>query len=173
MKKILIFLATLSFVACSNNHPIKNKVFEKTKPVEVVLQGDPTIGDDVTVDGDKILKEETITTEIPIYRKNISMDKTPGTKEGIGRVKEVKITKKSASPTMSAEVKEKIAENKPKELEDLVIKNSTTNYIVVEGDTLTKIGLKYKVPWSEIAEKNNINNSDVIRTGMILKIPKK
>lgn len=45
-------------------------------------------------------------------------------------------------------------------------------YVIVKGDSLSKIGNKFNVPWKEIAEINNIEGPNyVIRVGKTLKIP--
>lgn len=48
-------------------------------------------------------------------------------------------------------------------------------YEVVKGDSLSKIGAKYGVPWKEIYEANRdkIKDPDLIQPGWKLKIPKK
>jgi hypothetical protein len=45
-----------------------------------------------------------------------------------------------------------------------------TDYTVLDGDTLFKIGLKFNMPWTQIAKDNNLSENSVIKTGMILKI---
>jgi nucleoid-associated protein YgaU len=52
---------------------------------------------------------------------------------------------------------------------------STTEYEVVKGDSLSKIGQKYGVSWQEIyqANKDQIKDPDLIQPGWKLKIPKK
>lgn len=47
-------------------------------------------------------------------------------------------------------------------------------YEVVSGDTLSKIGQRYGVPWKQIYEANRdqIKNPDLIQPGWKLKIPK-
>ena len=46
-------------------------------------------------------------------------------------------------------------------------------YTVEKGDTLSGIGVKFDVPWREIAKLNNIEGPKyVIRTGQTIKIPK-
>ena len=48
-------------------------------------------------------------------------------------------------------------------------------YEVVSGDSLSKIGQRYGIPWKEIYEANRdrIKNPDLIQPGWKLKIPKK
>lgn len=48
-------------------------------------------------------------------------------------------------------------------------------YTVVKGDSLSKIGQKYGVPWKEIfeANKDQIKDPDLIQPGWKLKIPGK
>ena len=46
-----------------------------------------------------------------------------------------------------------------------------TLHEVVSGDTLSKIGERYGVPYQEIADANNISNANNIRVGQKLKIP--
>ena len=48
-------------------------------------------------------------------------------------------------------------------------------YVVVKGDSLSKIGQKFGVPWKEIfeANKDQIKNPDLIQPGWKLKIPAK
>jgi nucleoid-associated protein YgaU len=48
-------------------------------------------------------------------------------------------------------------------------------YTVASGDSLSKIGEKYGVPWKEIyeANKDQIKNPDLIQPGWKLKIPAK
>jgi nucleoid-associated protein YgaU len=48
-------------------------------------------------------------------------------------------------------------------------------YTVVKGDSLSKIGEKYGVPWKKIYEANTdqVKNPDLIQPGWKLKIPKK
>lgn len=47
-------------------------------------------------------------------------------------------------------------------------------YTVVSGDSLSKIGQKYGIPWKQIYEANRdkIKNPDLIQPGWKLKIPK-
>ena len=47
-------------------------------------------------------------------------------------------------------------------------------YTVVKGDSLSKIGEKYGLPWKKIfeANKDQIKNPDLIQPGWKLKIPK-
>ena len=51
----------------------------------------------------------------------------------------------------------------------------STEYEVVKGDNLTKIGKKFGVAWKEIyeANRNIIKNPDLIQPGWKLKIPQK
>jgi LysM repeat protein len=44
-------------------------------------------------------------------------------------------------------------------------------YIVRAGENLYRIGLKYGIPWEEIARKNNILNETRLLAGQVLKIP--
>jgi len=44
-------------------------------------------------------------------------------------------------------------------------------YIVKAGDTLFSIGLKYDMPWTEIAEANGLSEDSVITEGQKIKIP--
>jgi len=48
-------------------------------------------------------------------------------------------------------------------------------YEVVSGDSLSKIGQRYGIPWKDIYEANRdqIKNPDLIQPGWKLKIPKK
>ena len=46
-----------------------------------------------------------------------------------------------------------------------------TIYTVQEGDTLYKIGLKFNIPWTEIAKFNKLSENSVIIPGQKLKIP--
>jgi LysM repeat protein len=48
-------------------------------------------------------------------------------------------------------------------------------YTVEKGDSLSKIGARYGVPWKEIFEANRdqISNPDLIQPGWQLKIPRK
>ncbi len=65
---------------------------------------------------------------------------------------------------------------------DLVMNLNVTNtgelqmeeYTVVSGDSLSKIGARYGVPWKNIYEANRdqIKNPDLIQPGWKLKIPK-
>jgi nucleoid-associated protein YgaU len=52
---------------------------------------------------------------------------------------------------------------------------ATTEYEVVKGDSLSKIGQKYGVSWQEIYEANKdlIKDPDLIQPGWKLKIPNK
>lgn len=52
---------------------------------------------------------------------------------------------------------------------------ATEEYVVVKGDSLSKIGEKYSVSWQEIyaANKDQIKDPDLIQPGWKLKIPKK
>ncbi len=54
-----------------------------------------------------------------------------------------------------------------------VEEGATTNYTVVSGDSLSKIGKTYGVSWQTIYEANKdlIKNPDVIQPGWQLKIP--
>lgn len=54
-------------------------------------------------------------------------------------------------------------------------KSAVTEYEVVSGDNLSKIGKKYGVTWQEIYEANRdrIKNPDLIQPGWRLKIPQK
>ena len=54
-------------------------------------------------------------------------------------------------------------------------KAAVTEYEVVSGDNLSKIGKKYGVTWQEIYEANRdrIKNPDLIQPGWRLKIPQK
>ena len=44
-------------------------------------------------------------------------------------------------------------------------------YTVVAGDTLSEIGMRFGVPYLEIARLNNITNPDKIRVGQRLLMP--
>jgi hypothetical protein len=46
-----------------------------------------------------------------------------------------------------------------------------TRYVVVEGDTLSAIGLRFGVPWPSIAQRNALSNPDYIYIGQVLIIP--
>ena len=48
---------------------------------------------------------------------------------------------------------------------------ATTNYVVLPGDNLYRIGLKFNISWVEIAEANGIVNPNQIYAGQVLKIP--
>lgn len=52
---------------------------------------------------------------------------------------------------------------------------ATTEYVVVKGDSLSKIGEQFGVTWQEIyaANKDQIKDPDLIQPGWKLKIPKK
>ncbi|HEX6333281.1 MAG TPA: LysM peptidoglycan-binding domain-containing protein [Flavisolibacter sp.] len=52
---------------------------------------------------------------------------------------------------------------------------SQEEYTVVKGDSLSKIGEKYGIPWKDIYEANRdqIKDPDLIHPGWKLKIPKK
>ena len=52
---------------------------------------------------------------------------------------------------------------------------ATQEYVVVKGDSLSKIGQKYGVSWKEIYEENRdlIKDPDLIQPGWRLKIPAK
>ncbi|MEO8239782.1 MAG: LysM peptidoglycan-binding domain-containing protein [Flavobacterium sp.] len=54
-----------------------------------------------------------------------------------------------------------------------VAEGETTDYIVANGDSLSKIGKKYGVSWQAIYEANKdiIKNPDLIQPGWKLKIP--
>ena len=54
-------------------------------------------------------------------------------------------------------------------------KSAVTEYEVVSGDNLSKIGKKYGVTWQEIYESNRdrIKNPDLIQPGWRVKIPQK
>lgn len=54
-------------------------------------------------------------------------------------------------------------------------KGAYQEYEVVKGDSLSKIGQKYGVPWREIYEANRdqIKDPDLIQPGWKLKIPQK
>lgn len=49
--------------------------------------------------------------------------------------------------------------------------SSTTTYTVVSGDTLYKIGLRFGVPWQDIAQANDIQSPYLIYVGDVLVIP--
>ena len=59
----------------------------------------------------------------------------------------------------------------------LVVKKPEVNreYVVVKGDSLSKIGQKYGVKWKDIYEINKdlIKDPDLIQPGWKLKIPNK
>jgi LysM repeat protein len=46
-----------------------------------------------------------------------------------------------------------------------------TNYVVQPGDNLFRIGLKYGISWTLIAEANGLTNPNYIVPGQVLKIP--
>lgn len=46
-----------------------------------------------------------------------------------------------------------------------------TTYTVQAGETLFTIGLKFNIPWTEIAEANGLSEDSVIMEGQVLKIP--
>jgi nucleoid-associated protein YgaU len=52
---------------------------------------------------------------------------------------------------------------------------AATEYEVVKGDSLSKIGQKFGIAWKEIfeANRNIISNPDLIQPGWKLKIPQK
>ena len=52
---------------------------------------------------------------------------------------------------------------------------TTTEYEVVKGDSLSKIGKKFGIAWKDIyeANRNIISNPDLIQPGWKLKIPQK
>lgn len=52
---------------------------------------------------------------------------------------------------------------------------TTTEYEVVKGDNLSKIGKKFGIAWKDIyeANRNIISNPDLIQPGWKLKIPQK
>lgn len=52
---------------------------------------------------------------------------------------------------------------------------ASEEYTVVKGDSLSKIGEKYGIPWKKIfeANKDQIKDPDLIQPGWKLKIPKK
>lgn len=52
-----------------------------------------------------------------------------------------------------------------------VVKDTVETYTVKEGDTLSGIGLKYKIDWNIIAEYNGIKDPDKIYPGDKIKIP--
>lgn len=54
-------------------------------------------------------------------------------------------------------------------------KNTEEEYVVVKGDSLSKIGHKYGVAWKDIYELNKdlIKDPDLIQPGWKLKIPAK
>lgn len=53
------------------------------------------------------------------------------------------------------------------------MEDAATSYIVVDGDNLFQIGLKYNMSWDKLTELNNISNPDVILVGQKLMIPTK
>ena len=62
----------------------------------------------------------------------------------------------------------------PEELKaspDVTQTEAYAEYTVQDGDTLFKIGLKFNMPWTDIAKVNNLSENSVIKTGMVLKIP--
>jgi LysM repeat protein len=44
---------------------------------------------------------------------------------------------------------------------------------VQKGEVLYRIGLKYKVPWQELAQYNKLKNPNLIFPGQIILIPTK
>ena len=56
-----------------------------------------------------------------------------------------------------------------------VADGGATEYEVVKGDSLSKIGQKFGIAWKEIfeANRNIISNPDLIQPGWKLKIPQK
>lgn len=53
--------------------------------------------------------------------------------------------------------------------------DDSEEYEVVSGDSLSKIGARYGIPWKQIYEANKdiISNPDLIQPGWKLKIPRK
>lgn len=49
--------------------------------------------------------------------------------------------------------------------------NAEMTYTVQAGDTLFTIGLKFGIPWTQVAEANNLTEDSVIMEGQVLKIP--
>jgi murein DD-endopeptidase MepM/ murein hydrolase activator NlpD len=74
--------------------------------------------------------------------------------------REIKISKKTGGRTSSPV---------PKKTRD--IKEKIALYKVRRGDTLTKISKQFNIPIDAIASLNHVTNENVIRAGMVLKIP--
>lgn len=48
---------------------------------------------------------------------------------------------------------------------------SGTTYTVRRGDNLFRIGLRYKLPWQQIAEANGVSDPRLLPVGKVLTIP--
>ena len=48
---------------------------------------------------------------------------------------------------------------------------AASDYVVVSGDTVGKIAVKFGVDWKELAQFNKLANPDLIYVGQTLKIP--
>jgi len=75
-----------------------------------------------------------------------------------GRIKAVKAPTEPTEPTTPTEPTEPSGHIK---------------HIVEKGEVLYRIGLKYNVPWQELAQHNNLKNPNLIYPGQIILIPTK
>ena len=70
-----------------------------------------------------------------------------------------------------------ILEKRNSEIEDGYIKaqaaadKADADYVVVAGDTVSKIAIRYGLDWKELAQYNKLANPNLIYVGQTLKIP--
>lgn len=96
----------------------------------------------------------------------------------IEAIKEVKVLdyQKQEILIKKEQIKEMIDESKvqePKIEQEAkeTIKQDVKEYTVVKGDTLNKIGKKFKITWKQIADFNSLKNPNLIFPGQKLSIP--
>lgn len=71
--------------------------------------------------------------------------------------------------TKNEEIKKEIPKQEQNPSNDI----SYINYIVIKGDTLSKIASKYNTTISELIRINNINNPNIIYENQLIKVPVK
>jgi LysM repeat protein len=87
-------------------------------------------------------------------------------------VESTEMAEEAATETEAATEEEMAASSEAESSEETVETAATpTTHTVAAGETLYRIGLKYNVSWVTLAEFNNLDNADRIKTGQVLKIP--